>query len=197
MIPVQGKKKNEKKKQRKERKKQKEGVQAQSNYSTQKPEEGRLPRPSSQLIDIGSRRRDGYRHSADTAGRGCVGAHPKAREDRQVTHNVTTTPRPRSSRTARSKWRQQLRQATTDATVQIWLETPAPTLFNNDGLCRAAALGDGPAEDLHQVAEHETRGPQPRGQGPRPGPARWRTCSPASLRSLSRPSSPAWPRPAS
>lgn len=111
-------------------------------------------------------------------------------------HNVTTTPS-RSSRTARSKWRQQLRQATTDATVQIWLETPAPTLFNNDGLCRAAALGDGPAEDLHQVAEHETRGPQPRGQGPRPGPARWRTCSPASLRSLSRPSSPAWPRPAS
>ncbi|KAK4241674.1 calponin homology domain-containing protein [Achaetomium macrosporum] len=47
-------------------------------------------------------------------------------------HNVTTTFRNfRTKSITRSKWRQQLCQATTEARVQIWIEIPAPSSLVN------------------------------------------------------------------
>jgi hypothetical protein len=50
----------------------------------------------------------------------------------EKSHNVTTTTfrNYRTRNTARSRWRQQLCQTTTEAKVQIWIEIPAPALFN-------------------------------------------------------------------
>lgn len=57
--------------------------------------------------------------------------HAKIEKSHNVTTTTTTTIRNfRTKSTSRSRWRQQLCQTTTEAKVQIWIEIPAPALFN-------------------------------------------------------------------